>query len=116
MPAPSSSKARLQADIHRLLAMLMQREIDDPRLKALTITRLEISKDGNLAQVWLHSQHESDPAECLQKLRRLQAHFEHALRRALPRRRLPKLKFNLDEAYEAGSHVSDLISKLNTSS
>ena len=111
----SSGKDRLQTDIHRLLTTLMQREIDDPKLFGVTITRLEPSKARQGMSVYVHRMNESEPSSVVERLNKMRPHFEHELRRALPKRRFPSLKFRWDDAFDKSGAVLDLLSNLDRS-
>lgn len=111
----SQGQQRLQADIHRLLTTLMQREIDDPRLIGVSITRLELSKGNQSMAVWIQRIGEENSDEIVEILNRLAPHFQHGLRRALPRKRIPSIRFKWDDAFDAGSQVIDLIHKMERS-
>jgi len=39
-------------------------------------------------------------------------HFEHELRRAMPKRRLPKLQFRWDDAFEKSGDVLQMLRNL----
>lgn len=112
---PTSGKDRLQTDIHRLLTTLMQREIDDPKLFGVTITRLEPSKAQQGMSVYVHRMNETDPKDVVDRLNKIRPHFEHELRRALPKRRFPSLKFRWDDAFDKSSSVLDVLNLLERS-
>ncbi len=112
MAKQSSGKDRLQKDIHRLLTTLMQREIDDPQLFGITITRLEASKAGQGMSVFVHAMQSDDPAAVVERLNKMRPHFEHELRRALPKRRFPSLRFCWDDAFDKSGSVMDLLTRL----
>jgi len=103
----STGRARLSADIQRLLSQLMQREIADPRLMDISIARAEPAHGGQQRILWVHKPGEEEPDYCIRHLNRLAPHFSHRLRRSLPRRRLPKLVFRWDETIDSG--VLDLL-------
>jgi len=109
MRARSAGQARLHADIHRLLSLLMQREVADPRLQHVTITRVEPAAGGQLLILWVHRAEDDDRRSCIRRLNRLLPHFRHELRRALPKRRLPELEFRWDEAVDDGDRVLHLL-------
>lgn len=113
MRTPTAGQARLYADIHRLLSMLMQREIADPRLQHTTITRVESAAGGQLLILWTHRPDEKDQDACIRRLNRLLPHFVYELRRALPKRRLPELQFRWDVAVDEGDHVLNLLRSLD---
>jgi ribosome-binding factor A len=108
----SSGKERLQKDIHRLLTTLMRREIDDPKLFGVAVTRLEPSKAKQGMTVFVHRMDEDDPAAVVERLNKMCPHFEHELRKALPKRRFPSLRFRWDDAFDKSGVVNDLLSKI----
>jgi len=108
-----TGKARLYADMQRLLATLMQRDIADPRLIGVCITRLEAVHGGQQVRVLVHKPGETDQRVCVEQLNHLAAHFAHELRRAMPKRRLPGLKFYWDESIDGAADVNSLLASLN---
>jgi len=115
----NNGKARLYADMQRLLAVLMQRDMADPRLAGLSITRLEVVHGGQQVRVLVHKPGESDKAEqtaCITQLNRLAPHFAHQLRQAMPRRRLPGLNFCWDHAIDGAADVTSLLASLRPES
>ncbi len=106
---------RFLADIQRLLSTLLYRDVADPRLANLTITRVE-SSGRQLVTVWVYRSFAADEAgdipAVLQSLQRMTPHFEHELRRALPRRRLPSLRFCWDENFEKSGDVLQMLREL----
>ncbi len=109
-----ASQQRLLSDIKRLLSTLMLRDIADPRLAGLTITRLEAS-GRQLVTVWIYHVEEGDRKACIAALERMAPHFEHELRRAMPKRRLPKLRFRWDDAFEKSGDVLMMLRDLDRS-
>ncbi len=109
------AQARLHADIRRLLSTLMRRDIADPRLEGVVVTRIEPLHGGHRVRVWVHRAEAVDTADCVARLNRLAPHFSHELRRALPRRRIPALEFCWDASIEAGNDMVRLLHMLEES-
>jgi len=105
------NQQRLLQDIQRLLSTLMLRDIADPRFTGLTITRMEAS-GSQLVTVWLYHSGEQDTKACIQAMEKMCPHFEHELRRALPKKRLPRLRFRWDNAFEKSGDVLMLLRSL----
>ncbi len=110
--SPTPAQARLYADIRRLLSTLMRRDIADPRLEGVVVTRIEPFHGGHRVRVWVHRVEVEDADDCIARLNRLAPHFARELRRALPRRRIPVLEFHWDASIEAGSDMVRLLSML----
>jgi len=110
----TTSNHRLHADIHRLLSTLMQRDISDPRLTDINITRIEPASGGQKLIIWVHGYHTKDQADCINRLNRLASHFMHELSHALVRRRLPRLSFQWDSVIDSSGEVLDILRKLES--
>lgn len=108
----SPAQGRLHTDIKRLLSTLMQRDIADPRLIGTCITRVDPSHGGQSVRVWVHKFDEGDTDVCIDRLNHLASHFSHELRRAMPKRRLPKLLFCWDKSIEDGGNMIRLLHSL----
>ncbi len=108
----STGRSRLFADIRRLLSTLMQRDVADPRLLGVCITRLDPIHGGQKLHVWVHKPDVDDVDICVNRLNQLAPHFSHELRRAMPRRRLPRLVFVWDYSIEAGDDMVRLLRAL----
>ena len=110
------AQQRLLTDIQRLLSTLLIRDVADPRLYNISITRLE-SPGRQMVDVWIYraDMEVEDQAVALKALERMTPHFEHELRRALPKRRLPKLRFKWDKAFEKSGDVLMMLRRLEES-
>jgi len=108
----SSAQDRLHKDILRLLTTLMQREIDDPELFGIAVTRVESSKAGQGMNIFVHRMDVADSRLVIDRLNRMRPHFEHELRRALPKRRFPSIRFSWDDAFDKSGSVIDLLNRM----
>jgi ribosome-binding factor A len=98
--------------MHRLLSQLMQREISDPRLIGISITRAEITFSGRGMTVWVHRLEVDDPKDCEDRLNRLVPHFMYLLRQALSKQHLPEIRFRWDETMEKSGKVLHMLREL----
>jgi len=106
-----AGQQRFRADVKRLLSTLLLRDVSDPRFNGVSITRIEAS-GRQLLNVWVYHNGETEPALCTEALNRMAPHFEHQLRRALPKRRLPKINFHWDAAFEKSGDVLQMLRNL----
>jgi len=112
----SPARGRLYADIKRLLSTLMQRDIADPRLIGICITRIAPVHGGQSVHILVHKPDADDTHICIDRLNHLALHFSHELRRAMPKRRLPKLLFCWDKSIEDGGDMIRLLHSLEEES
>jgi len=111
----SPTQNRFQADMHRLLTIILQREVQDPLLLGLSLTRFEITGQQGQAIAYVHSMLQMDEKECVARLNRLKPHVLHLLRKAMPKRKLPDLMFRWDEAMDKAHQVMDTMDGLQRS-
>ncbi|MDQ6981456.1 MAG: ribosome-binding factor A [Mariprofundus sp.] len=106
-----AGQQRFLADIQRLLSTLLLRDVADPRFHGVSITRVEAC-GRQLLKIWVYHNGESDQNICMQALNRMAPHFEHELRHALTKRRLPKIQFHWDAAFEKSGDVLQMLRNL----
>jgi len=112
MSGNPAGQKRFLADIQRLLSTLLLRDISDPRIQGVSITRVEAAGRQSL-HIWVYHHGEVEAEACIDALNRMAPHFGHELRRALPRRRLPEIRFMWDAAFEKSGEVLQLLQQLN---
>ncbi|WP_432697478.1 30S ribosome-binding factor RbfA [Marinobacterium sp. YM272] len=106
---------RVGDQIQRDLAVLIQREIKDPRLGMVTISHAKVSKDLSYADIYitvlaLGDQDEVEAIAASLKVLRNAAGFLRAqLARGIKLRVMPELRFHFDESIERGRRLHSLI-------
>jgi len=99
---------RIAQQIQREIADLLRLEINDPRVRLITITGVEVAGDYSHAKVFftrLGGMH----LEALQGLERASGFLRSRLARSLKLRVMPQLHFVHDSSIERGSRLSQLI-------
>lgn len=99
---------RVAQQIQRELAELLRLEINDPRVKLVTVTDVEVSGDYSHAKIFF-TRLDGKHAEALQGLERAAGFLRSHLARSLKLRIMPQLHFSYDESVERGSRLSQLI-------
>ena len=105
-----SRKARLESLLHREIATCVQRELRDPRIGFLTITRVELSEDLHEVKAFYTvlgkpTARRLAAAALLQATGFVQRYYAPAIKT----RSLPLLTFAYDDVEEKRSTMSDLI-------
>ncbi|HIQ39872.1 MAG TPA: 30S ribosome-binding factor RbfA [Sulfurivirga caldicuralii] len=113
---PSFSRTdRVAAEIQRILATLLQREVKDPRLQGVTITECRVSKDLSVCKVYFNklgaTQDSPEVAEALQGFDKAKGFLRSALGKQLRLRLTPELRFFYDDVPEKASEIDALIAK-----
>jgi ribosome-binding factor A len=99
---------RIGQQIQREIAELVRLEINDPRVRLVTITGVEVAGDYSHAKIFftrLDGKHE----EALQGLESASGFLRKQLARSIKLRIMPQLHFVYDASVERGSHLSQLI-------
>jgi ribosome-binding factor A len=102
---------RLGSSIQQEIAAIVQRELNDPRIPALTsITRAKISSDLSMADVYISVMGEpGKQTAALNALRHSAGMIRGKLTRSLSLRVAPMLRFHLDENLKKELEVLNLL-------
>jgi len=101
----ATNRERYRANLQSNLAILLQRDVSDPRLQGVSITRIDLGRGNDAVHIWVHSMLERDGEMVTKGLQRLAGYFRHALGKSIRRRRIPELRFQWDAAFEAGNEM-----------
>ncbi|MGE4353626.1 MAG: 30S ribosome-binding factor RbfA [Oscillospiraceae bacterium] len=104
---------RTNDDIQRVLSSVL-RSIKDPRINQglISITRVETTGDLHYAKVFISVLGELDEKEFKKGLKSAAGFMRRELGSMLSLRHTPELIFELDHSIEHGSHINEIISKL----
>jgi len=125
----NSSRAQKVADlIQRELAILIQMEINDPRIGMISVTGVDISKDLSFANVHvtvmntdsgaaMSGQEEQgdldrlDIEENIKALNKAAGYLRTLLAKRIKLRAIPRIQFHYDDSVKRGHRLSSLIDK-----
>ena len=109
-----SRTQRIGDQIQRDLALLIQREVKDPRLGMVTVTGVEIARDMSYARVFVTIMGKDTEPEIRQDLEILNdvaGYLRSLLGRAMRLRTVPELQFVYDASVRRGAELSALIER-----
>jgi len=110
-----SRTQRIGDQMQRELALLVQREIKDPRLGMVTITAVDVSRDLSHAKVFFTVLGKEDSADDLalnlEILKDSAGFLRQQLGRAMKLRTVPALGFFYDASVRRGAELSALIER-----
>ena len=110
MPKDFSRTRRVGEQIQRELAILLQREVRDPRLSQVTISAVEVTRDLSLATIYFTVLGEKEKVTPIQQaLEKASGFLRHALGENMVMRSVPHLKFVYDDSISRGATLSSLI-------
>jgi ribosome-binding factor A len=100
MPA-NRRTIRLNQLLREELARLIQAEIKDPRVRSVTVTRVEATQDLSYADVYVRTLTDETPVEdAIAGLESAEGFVRRRLGRELHLRRIPDFRFRADRALE----------------
>ncbi|WP_249975240.1 30S ribosome-binding factor RbfA [Vreelandella olivaria] len=103
---------RVADQLQKELAVLIQREVKDPRLGMVTVSGATVSRDLGYADIYVTLLGEQDPErikENLQVLKRAAGFLRSQIAKRIKLRHVPELRFHYDESVVRGQHLSSLI-------
>jgi ribosome-binding factor A len=110
MPREFSRHQRLATEVMRTLSELLQFETKDPRLKGVSLTGVDLSRDLSIARVYFSLLDPGAKAEpVIEGLDRASGFLRSKLGHALKIRHVPELRFVHDDSAEQGAKISELI-------
>lgn len=102
--------------LSRNIALLISKEINDERVKALNVIEVEVTRDLRHAEVFLVASGMPDQEMIDQSMRALQRagkFIRHHLMQNLDMRRCPELHFKYDYSVQRGAEMSALIDSID---
>jgi len=113
MPAEFNRAQRLGERIKRDLALLIQRELKDPRIGMVTVNFVQLSKDLSFADVnvtvLVPGDVDEEIVESLAILNEASVFLRTELGRGLRVRKVPHLRFHYDDSLKRGARINELI-------
>jgi ribosome-binding factor A len=109
MPSNRRSE-RLNQLLREELAALLQSEIKDPRLRAVTVTAVDVTQDLAYADVYVRTLTDETPSEeLIAGLESAERFVRRRLGRELRLRRIPEFRFHLDRSLEHVLRIESLL-------
>ncbi len=109
-----SRAQRVGDQIQKELAMLIPREVKDPRLGFITVTGVDVSRDMGHAKVFItlmNNDSAEDIEQNLEVLSEVAGYLRMLLGKSMKMRSVPQLHFRYDESISRGAYMSALIEK-----
>lgn len=101
---------RLGAQLQRSLSELLRFEIKDPRLRQVSLTDVDLSRDLSVARVYFSLLNpDDDPQPALDALQKASGFLRSRLGESLKTRHMPELRFLHDDSIAHGSAITKLI-------
>jgi ribosome-binding factor A len=107
---------RIADQMQRELAVMIQREVKDPRLDAMiTVSGVKVSKDLGYADVYVTVLGKEDKPEVIKEnmaiLKQAAGFLRGRIGQSIKLRVVPQLRFHFDESVQRGQQLSSLIER-----
>lgn len=105
-----SRSLRIGEQLHRELAALLRNEVRDPRISEIVIYDVVVTKDLGLAKVYFSPVNvQQNVEEMVQGLESATGFFRTQLSRKLHLRKVPELRFIVDDTEAKSGRIEQLI-------
>jgi len=109
MPREFSRSERVSGQLRRELAVLIQREVKDPRVGFVSVSDVEVTRDLSHAKVYVTVFEEDKALESIKALKNAAGFLRRRLGQELRMRTVPELHFHHDASVETGTRMDELI-------
>lgn len=106
---------RVGQQIQKEVALILQREIKDPRLGMITVSAVEVSRDLSYAKVFVTTlnDHDEEKSKLIMKiLGEAQGFVRSLLGKRIRARIVPEIKFVMDTSLLEGMRISNLVDQV----
>jgi ribosome-binding factor A len=113
MPREYSRKQRVSRLLKEEISRLLAREVKDARIGHVTVTDVEVSSDLKHAKVYFQAAGgDAGNREALEGLTSAAGFLRSRLGRELRIRRIPELRFEVDETEQRATRIHQLLSEV----
>lgn len=106
-------KEKLEELIKRKVGDFLMKEIKDPRIGFVSITKVDLSKDNSYAKIGVSVLGSNkEIRKSMEGLRSAAGYIQHYLGRELNIRTVPKIEFKLDVSLTESARMTGLIEEL----
>ncbi|MFU2058746.1 30S ribosome-binding factor RbfA [Avibacterium volantium] len=106
---------RVAQELQKEIAVILQREVKDPRIGMVTVSDVEVSRDLAYAKVFvtfLFDQDDSVIESGMKGLEKASPYIRSLLAKAMRLRIVPELRFVYDKSLVEGMRMSNLVSEV----
>lgn len=110
-----SRTLRVAQELQKELAIILQREVKDPRIGMVTVSGVEVSRDLVYAKVFVTFLNQEQPESvqrALKALRDATGYIRSLLGKGMRLRVIPELSFFYDSSLTEGMRMSNLVSQV----
>ena len=100
---------RVSAELRREISLLVHAAVRDEALPSVSVSDVEVTKDLDVATVYVTTLLGGDDARAVAALNELAKDFRRELSRTMKLRRVPELRFRYDASVDNGERIEQLL-------
>ena len=105
----ANKQERIASIIRKNIAEIIQFQVKDPHLGFVSIPEVKVSKDFSYATVYVSFFKDEDIEPSLEVLNKAKGFIRSELASKLDTRRVPEIRFVLDEGYKKEERINELL-------
>ncbi|AMC93326.1 ribosome-binding factor A [Erysipelothrix larvae] len=106
-------KERIESIIKRVVSSTIANRLNDPALKFMSVTDVEVTNDLSFATIFVSFFEETNKVTGMEVLEKAKGLLRTEVSKSLDTRRTPELIFKLDESLEYGSKIEGILKQIN---
>lgn len=107
----ANKQERIASIIRKNIAEIIQFQVKDPQLGFVSIPEVRVSKDFSYATVYVSFIKDEEIGPSLEVLNKAKGFIRTELSHKLDTRRVPEIRFVLDEGYKKEERITELLKK-----
>ena len=107
----ANKQERIATIIRKNIAEIIQFQVKDPHLGFVSIPEVRVSKDFSYATVYVSFFKDEDIEPSLEVLNKAKGFIRSELASKMDTRRVPEIRFVLDEGYKKEERIAELLKK-----
>ena len=107
----ANKQERIASIIRKNIVEIIQFQVKDPHLGFVSIPEVRVSKDFSYATVYVSFFKDEDIEPSLEVLNKARGFIRTELAHKLDTRRVPEIRFVLDEGYKKEERIAELLKK-----
>lgn len=105
---------KVSGQIKRALTEILQKEVSDPRLDFVTITKVKLTHDLRIARIYFTmAGSKKTPQEACAGFQSAQKFLKRILADRLTLRYMPNIEFYYDDSFDHASHINELLKAIH---
>lgn len=113
MPKEFGRNARVSSQLQKELALVLQRDLKDPRLGFITVNEVVMTKDLSVAKIYVTvlNVDEQGKRYNVKLLNQLAPQIRHDVAKRMRLRHISELRFFYDNSFDTGMRVAQLLNE-----